>query len=676
MSITVSNQGNQINEQNNRINSNQEKVTGQINNLSNQIVTTETKVQNLENSYENAGNKSNNIQSDQASTNRYPSVKAVKEYVDQATQGVALQATVNGKEDKTSKSTNIKNDKNPTNNYPTVEAVKSYVLESALGIDTKLIIDGKENVSNKSRDVSADANSNDKYPTVAAIKQYVDESTIGKSIMATIEGKEDVKYKTNDITETNANYYPTAKAVKQYVDKATIKSLTKEVQTISINDAKTVISLNGGDEKSEIILPVVPSAESNVLGIVKLAGDLAGEGTTAAAPKISTSAITTTKIADNAVNTAKIAANAVSLPKIEEIAPKAILGNKSTEKGNVGVLTLGTGLSIDSDGKLNSTGGTVTGVSGSTNRIKVTTEDQKTPVVDISENYVGQNTITTVGTITSGTWNGSTVEVARGGTGTTSLATGYVTGNGTSALSTVLKIPVADVTKGESTDNKSSEPFLGASDILYPTQNAVKTYVDNATKNALTSEVQTISINELKTVISLTGGTQTSTITLPVVPEAKADIFGIVKLAGDLAGSSADAPTIKGSAITSGKIAEGAVITEKINSGAVNSDKLADNAVITDKIKDGAVTSDKIANGSIVNEDIKSNAAIVDTKLAQITSADKVANSATSATASNIAGTIVARDASNNFVAGTITANLTGQVNEISVSKETNGFKK
>jgi hypothetical protein len=52
--------------------------------------------------------------------------------------------------------------------------------------------------------------------------------------------------------------------------------------------------------------------------------------------------------------------------------------------------------------------------------------------------------------------------------------------------------------------------------------------------------------------------------------------------------------------------------------------------------------------------------AITDTYLATISAAGKVANSATTATNSNGASTIVARDASGNFSAGTITANLTG----------------
>lgn len=75
----------------------------------------------------------------------------------------------------------------------------------------------------------------------------------------------------------------------------------------------------------------------------------------------------------------------------------------------------------------------------------------------------------------------------------------------------------------------------------------------------------------------------------------------------------------------------------------------------------GAVTSAKI-----VNANVDAAAGIVDTKLATISTAGKVANSATTATASNVNSAIVARDASGNFSASTITAtfsgNLTGNV--------------
>jgi hypothetical protein len=76
----------------------------------------------------------------------------------------------------------------------------------------------------------------------------------------------------------------------------------------------------------------------------------------------------------------------------------------------------------------------------------------------------------------------------------------------------------------------------------------------------------------------------------------------------------------------------------------------------------GTITSAQIADGAIVNADINGSAAIADSKLGTISSTGKVLNSATTAASGNTPSTIVARDASGNFVAGTITANLTGNV--------------
>lgn len=59
--------------------------------------------------------------------------------------------------------------------------------------------------------------------------------------------------------------------------------------------------------------------------------------------------------------------------------------------------------------------GYVTSVTGTTNRI--TSSGGATPAIDISSAYVGQASITTLGTITTGTWNGSVVGPTYGGTG-------------------------------------------------------------------------------------------------------------------------------------------------------------------------------------------------------------------------------------------------------------------
>ena len=144
----------------------------------------------------------------------------------------------------------------------------------------------------------------------------------------------------------------------------------------------------------------------------------------------------------------------------------------------------------------------------------------------------------------------------------------------------------------ENASNKS-DATLGTSTILYPTQNAVKTYVDSQVASG--------------------------------APDATSSVKGKIQLAGDLDGTAA-LPSIKTSAITTSKLAA------------------------------AAVTSAKIADGEIINADISTSAAIADSKLATIATANKVSNSATTATNANTASAIVARDASGDFSAGIITA--------------------
>lgn len=55
--------------------------------------------------------------------------------------------------------------------------------------------------------------------------------------------------------------------------------------------------------------------------------------------------------------------------------------------------------------------------SGVTNRISITGAAGLAPVIDISANYAGQGTITTLGTITTGTWNSNLISPTYGGTG-------------------------------------------------------------------------------------------------------------------------------------------------------------------------------------------------------------------------------------------------------------------
>jgi hypothetical protein len=104
--------------------------------------------------------------------------------------------------------------------------------------------------------------------------------------------------------------------------------------------------------------------------------------------------------------------------------------------------------------------------------------------------------------------------------------------------------------------------------------------------------------------------------------------------------------------VTTAKLDNGAVTLSKISNDAVNSDKIVDGAVILSKLSNNAVNSDKIVDGAVTNN--KLSGSISDSKLEQITSSGKVANSATSATSDNINDTIVKRNEFGNFTANTI----------------------
>lgn len=70
------------------------------------------------------------------------------------------------------------------------------------------------------------------------------------------------------------------------------------------------------------------------------------------------------------------------------------------------------------------TGRTITGTS---NRLSVSNGSgvSGNPTLDIDSAYVGQSTITTLGTITTGTWNATDIAVADGGTGRSTSTTAY-----------------------------------------------------------------------------------------------------------------------------------------------------------------------------------------------------------------------------------------------------------
>lgn len=130
------------------------------------------------------------------------------------------------------------------------------------------------------------------------------EALANKSLNVTTDAASDTKY-------------PSVKAVKTYVD--------AQVTATTVNDATT-----------------------SAKGIIQLAGDLGGTGTSAATPRISDAAITTAKIADDAVTTgkvlngaittAKLADGAVTNAKITSVAASKLTGIVPSTNGGAGTL--------------------------------------------------------------------------------------------------------------------------------------------------------------------------------------------------------------------------------------------------------------------------------------------------------------------------------------------------
>jgi hypothetical protein len=107
------------------------------------------------------------------------------------------------------------------------------------------------------------------------------------------------------------------------------------------------------------------------------------------------------------------------------IAGDGLLLNGNSFKVNAGngLDTSGTGNALEVASSIAGNGLTyssgVINVVGTSNRISVSAD-----AIDISTSYVGQSTITTLGTITTGTWNATTIDATHGGTGQTTWAKG------------------------------------------------------------------------------------------------------------------------------------------------------------------------------------------------------------------------------------------------------------
>ena len=275
--------------------------------------------------------------------------------------------------------------------------------------------------------------------------------------------------------------------------------------------------------------------------------------------------------------------------------------------------------------------------------------------------------------ITSGT-----LAVARGGTNLASYTKGDIIA--ASAATTLAKRTVGTngqvltADSAEATGLKWATPTTGTVTTV-SSSTAALTVATATTTPALTVRSATTSVNGI---VQLSDSTSTTSSVLAATPTAVKSAYDLAALALPKAGGVVTGALEignTGSLVFEGSTNDGNEITIAVADPTADRTITLPNesgTVITTGAS-GTVTSTMIANGTIANIDISATAAIADTKLATIATAGKVSNSATTATNANTASAIVARDASGNFSAGTITASLTGTASNVTTNANLTG---
>ena len=314
------------------------------------------------------------------------------------------------------------------------------------------------------------------------------------------------------------------------------------------------------------------------------------------------------------------------------------------------------------------TAGTVTYPNSFTSADQVLVTDVNGVASFASIPTLNQNTTGTATNVTG------IVSVANGGTGLTSLTSGYVPfGNGTDAFASNSNFKWNNTFDN---DGNSMSYTLGIG--VNDPGNGFNTMLDVGGRASFR-------INSNNKALIIDGSSNYSRIYTGSLDNDAPDdlVFGtypyghmkqlFLKQSNAYVGINNDNPIaqldVNGSINTSGTLTAGAV-TYPNTAGTpgyyLKTDGTGTASWAEVSIADNSITSAKILDGEIVDADISSSAAIADTKLATITTAGKVSNSATTATSANESNTIVLRDVYGGFQAGNINAaglNSSGDIN-------------
>jgi len=322
---------------------------------------------------------------------------------------------------------------------------------------------------------------------------------------------------------------------------------------------------------------------------------------------------------------------------------------------------------------------------------------------------VVSSSLTSVGTIGTGTWQGTTIGVAYGGTGQTTYTDGQLlignsTGN-TLAKATLTAGSGVSITNGNGSITISATGSGGT--VTNVTGTSPITVANGTTTPAISIADGAIADTKLATIStagkvsnSATTATSANTASAIVARDASGDFSAGTITATNFSGSGASLTSLTAGNL-SGTIPSGVLGNSSLFLGTtsvalnrssasqaltgISSVALPGSASGTITIQPAAVAGANTLTfpavtgtvvttgdtGSVTNTMLAGS--IADTKLDTISTAGKVSNSATTATSSNTANAIVARDASGNFSAGVI-SDSAGNLRTLPQNSKTSGY--